>query len=98
MLLAGMILLQTRSEAKSCELKRSNKKISEECFSEPECMERCGILKGDNCKLQQEKQCKTVNKKQCGVVQEQVQHNKYESKHIDNLIFLGVSEENRKYL
>ena len=93
-----MILLQTKSEAKSCELKRSNKKISEECFSEPECMERCGILKGDNCKLQQEKQCKTVSKKQCGVVQEQVQHNKYEATYIDNLIFLGVLEENRKYL
>ena len=93
-----MILLQTRSEAKSCELKRSNKKISDECFSEPECMERCGILKGDNCKLQQEKQCKTVNKKQCRVVQEQVQHNKQDTTYIDNLIFQGVREENRKYL
>ena len=80
-----MILLQTRSEAKSCELKRSKKKISDECFSEPECMERCGILKGDNCKLQQEKQCKTVNKKQCGVVQEQVQHSKQGTTHIYNL-------------
>ena len=80
-----MILLQTRSEAKSCELKRSKKRISEECFSEPECMERCGILKDDNCKLQQEKQCKTVNKKQCGVVQEQVQHSKQGTTHIYNL-------------
>ena len=67
-----MFILQTEGAAKSCELVRSDKKTGD-CFSEPECMEKCGKVKGENCKIQQEKQCKSVNKKQCKVVQEQVE-------------------------
>ena len=35
-------------------------------------MERCGEVKGDNCKVQQGKQCRTEYKEQCRVVKEQV--------------------------
>ena len=71
LLVAGVFILQTKAAAKSCELVRSDKKTGD-CFSEPECMEKCGRVKGENCRVEQEKQCKFVNKKQCKVVQEQV--------------------------
>ena len=71
-LVAGILILQTEGSTKTCQLVRREKKTSDECFSEPECMERCGVLKGDNCKVQEEKQCKTEYKKQCSVVEEKV--------------------------
>ena len=67
-----VLLLQASSTTKTCTLIRSNEKTSEDCFSEPECEEKCGEVKGDNCKEQQGKQCRTEYKEQCRVVQVEV--------------------------
>ena len=67
-----VFLLQASSSTKTCTLVRSNEKTSEDCFSEPECEEKCGEVKGDNCKEQQGKQCRTEYKEQCRVVQVEV--------------------------
>ena len=67
-----VFLLQASSSTKTCTLVRSNEKTSEDCFSEPECEEKCGEVKGDNCKEQQGKQCRTEYKEQCRVVEVEV--------------------------
>jgi hypothetical protein len=67
-----LLLLQAASCTKTCTLVRSDSKTSKDCFSEPECVEKCGEVKGDNCKVQQGKQCRTEYKEQCSVVEEQV--------------------------
>ena len=70
--MAVILVLQTGNSTKTCELVRRERKTSDECFSESECMDRCGVLKGENCRIQQEKQCNIMNEKQCTVVEEQV--------------------------
>ena len=67
-----VLLLQASSCTKNCTLVRSDEKTSEDCFSEPECEEKCGEVKGDNCKVQQGKQCRTEYEEQCTVVEVEV--------------------------
>ena len=67
-----LLLLHPASCTKTCTLIRSDVKTDQDCFSEPECVERCGEVKGDNCKVQQGKQCRTEYEEECRVVEVEV--------------------------
>ena len=46
-------------------------RLGPECFSEPECEDKCSTTYEQQCSTRQEQQCNTVNERQCNTVQEQ---------------------------
>jgi hypothetical protein len=56
---------------KNCQLKKSSRKISSDCFSEPECEQKCSVVKESVCSINQEQECKVVRERKCQVVQEE---------------------------
>ena len=60
-----------KGSGKTCELVRETRKVSEECFLEPECGEECRTVQEKKCSTVQEEQCRTVQEEQCDTVQEE---------------------------
>merc|ERR1712127_339330 len=56
---------------KSCNLVRSSSKTGPECFSEPECEDKCSTTYEQQCSTKQEQQCSTVQEQKCSTRQEQ---------------------------
>merc|ERR1712127_562668 len=56
---------------KTCNLVRSPTKTSAECFSEPECEDKCSTTYEQQCSTKQEQQCSTVQEQKCSTRQEQ---------------------------
>merc|ERR1712127_678329 len=56
---------------KTCDLVRSPTKTSAECFSEPECEDKCSTTYEQQCSTKQEQQCSTVQEQKCSTRQEQ---------------------------
>ena len=56
---------------KNCKLKKSSRKISSDCFSEPECEQKCSVVKESVCSINKEQECKVVRERKCQVVQEE---------------------------
>merc|ERR1712223_191068 len=61
----------SRGGGKSCNLVRSPTKTSAECFSEPECENKCSTSYEQQCSTRNQQQCSTVNEQQCSTVSEQ---------------------------
>ena len=59
---------------KSCSLVRETKQLSEECFLEPECAEKCETVEEKKCRTEQEEVCRTVEEQQCDTVQVRQPH------------------------
>ena len=55
---------------KSCQLRKSSRKISNDCFSEPQCEEKCGFVNRQACTIKQELECNIVQESVCAVMQD----------------------------
>ena len=77
-LLLSSFSSSSSSPSKSCQLVRSSSPGAD-CFSEPECGEKCSTVQEQQCSTVQQQQCSTVNqqkcsteyKQQCSTTQEQ---------------------------
>ena len=69
-----MVILACGTNArreKNCQLKKSSRKLSSDCFSEPECDQKCSVVNESVCSINQELDCKVVNERKCRVEQEE---------------------------
>ena len=66
-----LIGIHSARKDRNCQLKKSSRKISSECFSEPECGENCSVQNGSICSFEQELECQVVREEKCQVKQEE---------------------------